>query len=103
MQVFGEKELQPMCTINCKGKGPVISLNKELIDFGNVNLLTEVTYELEIISDAPIAAEFKISFVSYKKTTCMSQNFLLYPEIYPAIFGEIIDSLLNYRWRLPLF
>lgn len=86
MQVFGEKELQPMCTINCKGKGPVISLNKELIDFGNVNLLTEVTYELEIISDAPIAAEFKISFVSYKKTTCMSQNFFTISRNLPCYF-----------------
>lgn len=62
--VFGQEGASTFCIIKCTGRGPVVSIEPDEVNFGDVKLLTTVTNEVQIVSDSPIAAEFRAFFVS---------------------------------------
>ena len=60
---LGESSPSAVCTLICNGQGPVVSVEPNHLDWGNLTLLENKSLELTVTNDSPIPAEFITSLV----------------------------------------
>lgn len=60
--IFGKRP-EIMCKISCNGQGPIILVDRNKINFGQITLLQTITTDLLISNDSPIPANLHLSTV----------------------------------------
>lgn len=62
--MFGQYNIECLCSITCSAQGPNVSSDVEALDFGQMTLLETKTTYFNLSNDSPISATFTIYAVS---------------------------------------
>lgn len=62
--MFGQTNIEPLCSITCRAQGPNVSSDVEALDFGQMTLLETRTNNFNLSNDSPIPATFTIYAVN---------------------------------------
>lgn len=62
--MFGQTNIESLCSITCSAQGPNVSSDVEALDFGQMTLLETRTTHFNLSNDSPIPATFTIYAVS---------------------------------------